>query len=267
MIRYLLLSISLLLGTHAISQVTNLSDYHYVVVPEQFEFLKGKDQYKMNSMAKFYFDKNGFNAYFSDSAPNANRCDGLFANVEELNTILGTKLQVVLKDCNDKEVYRGGEGKSKFKMHKKAYQDALRKAFSSIELMHVDQKDVVLLERSDKTVSTTDRAKVKEILEPKHNKVRQASKHSGNLLPDAKYSSYLNSGKSFLLRKTSEGYTLYEEDADAEDGLVLQGKVIIMDQILKYMDAAGNVSDATFDSSGNLTVKKDGASQVYKIQN
>ncbi len=145
MTRLLLLSISLFLATNAISQNTNLSDYSYVVIPEQFDFLKGRDQFQMNSMSKFYFEKSGFNAYLADSAPNANRCDGLYANVEELKSIFGTKLQIVLKDCNDNEIYRSQEGKSKYKEYDKTYQDALRKAFNSVEAMGVNQKDVVLL--------------------------------------------------------------------------------------------------------------------------
>lgn len=265
MIRFLLLSLSLLLGTNAISQITDLSDYHYVIVPEQFEFLKGKDQYQINSMTKFYFDKSGFNAYLADSAPNANRCEGLYANVEELGAVFGTKLQVVLRDCNDNEVYRGSEGKSKYKEHEKAYQDALRKSFKSIETMRVHQKDVVLLKESDKVITSSEQSKVNpetiEITKPKVSRV------SGNLLPDAKFSNYSNSGKTFLLRKTTEGYSLYEESASAEDGLLLKGKIIVMDKVVKYMDTSGNVADAAFDPSGNLIIKEAGSSMVYKSEN
>ncbi len=265
MIRFLLLSLSLLLGTNAISQITDLSDYNYVIVPEQFEFLKGKDQYQINSMAKFYFDKSGFNAYLADSAPNANRCEGLYADVEELGTVFGTKLQVVIRDCNDNEVYRAQEGKSKYKEHEKAYQDALRKSFKSIEAMRVHQKDVVLLKESENAIISSEPSKVNpemiELTKPKVSRV------SGNLLPDAKFSNYSNSGKSFLLRKTTEGYSLYEETASAEDGLLLKGKIIVMDQVVKYMDTSGNVADAAFDPSGNLIIKDDGSSMVYKSEN
>lgn len=259
MTRFLLLSISFLLATNAISQTTNLSDYSYVIIPEQFNFLKGKDQYQMNSMSKFYFEKSGFNAYLADSAPNANRCDGLFANVEELKTVFGTKLQIVLKDCNDKEIYRGQEGKSKYKEFDKTYQDALRKAFSSVEALRVNQKDVELL--SDNNRNTTVSKETRKISEDTELTKPKVSRVSGNLLPDAKFSNYSNSGKTFLLRKTAEGYSLYEESASAEDGLLLKGKIIIMDEIVKYMDTSGKVSDATFDPSGNLTIK-DGSSLI-----
>lgn len=265
MIRFLLLSLSLLLATTAGAQNTNLSDYSYVVVPEQFEFLNTQDQYKMNSMAKFYLEKSGFNAYLADSAPNANRCDGLYANVEELRTILGTKLQVVLKDCNDNEIYRSQEGKSKYKEYNKSYQDALRKAFISLEAINIKQKDVVLLEdganSSRDTKDTQTSTAMIELTKPKVSRV------SGNLLPDAKFSNYSNSGKTFLLRKTTEGYSLYEESTSATDGLLLKGKIIIMDTVVKYMDSSGNVAEASFDPSGNLVIKQDSSSMVYKSEN
>lgn len=259
MTRFLLLSISFLLATNAISQNTNLSDYSYVIVPEQFDFLKGKDQYQMNSMSKFYFEKSGFNAYLADSAPNANRCEGLYANVEELKTVFGTKLQIVLKDCNDKEVYRGQEGKSKYKEFDKTYQDALRKAFSSVEALRVKQKDVILL--SDNNSNTNISKETRKISEDAELTKPKVSIVSGNLLPDAKFSNYSNNGKTFLLSKTAEGYSLYEESASAADGLLLKGKIIVMDKIVKYMDTSGKVSDATFDTSGNLTIK-DGSSVI-----
>lgn len=257
MTRFLILSVSLFLAANAFSQNTNLSDYSYVVVPEKYDFLKEKDQYQMNSMSKFYFEKSGFNAYFVDDKPNANRCDGLFANVEELKSVFGTKLQIVLKDCNDNEIYRSQEGKSKYKEYDKTYQDALRKAFNSITALRVKQKDVVLLTEMASNTPALNQTRLKtedaELTKPKVSRV------SGNLLPDAKFSNYSNSGKTFLLRKTTEGYSLYEESASSEDGLLLKGKIIVMDKVVKYMDASGKVSDASFDPSGNLTIK-DGTS-------
>ena len=263
MTRFFLLSIALLLASNAFSQNTNLSDYSFVIVPEQFDFLKNQDQYQINSMTQFYLEKNGFNAYMADSAPNANRCDGLYANVEELKSLLGTKLQVVLRDCNDVEIYRAEEGKSKYKEYDKSYQDALRKAFNSFKILRVNQKDLVLLK--DNTAVTSNKTKVisddEELTKPKVSRV------SGILLPDAKFSNYSNSGKTYLLRKTEEGYSLYEESSSAADGLLLKGKIIVMDKVVKYMDTSGTVSGAAFDPSGNLTIKEGSASKVYLSEN
>jgi hypothetical protein len=185
--------------------------------------------------------------------------------VEELKTILGTKLQIVIKDCNDNEIYRSQEGKSKYKEFDKTYQDALRKAFNSIEGLRVKQKDVILLSDNSSNTTVSDQTKLKkeeaELTKPKVSRV------SGNLLPDAKFSNYSNSGKTFLLRKTTEGYSLYEESANASDGLLLIGKIIVMDKVVKYMDTSGKVSDASFDPSGNLTIKDGSSVTNYLSEN
>ncbi len=263
MTRFLLLSLALIFSVGAAAQNPNLTDYSYVVVPEQFDFSKSKDQYQLNSMAKFYFEKSGFNAYLADSAPNANRCDGLYANVEELKTLFGTKLQVVLKDCNDNEIYRGQEGKSKYKEYDKSYQDALRKAFSSVELLNVKQREVVLLGTAQ-VASSEERQPKSQISASSKPKTSMVS---GNLLPDAKFSNYSHEGKTFLLRKTSEGYSLYEETASAEDGLMLKGKIIIMDNVVKFLDTSGKVANASFDASGNLSISDGASTTVYTSVN
>jgi hypothetical protein len=36
-----------------------------------------------------------------------------------------------------------------------------------------------------------------------------------------------------------------------------------MDQVVKYMDTSGKVSDASFDASGNLIIKTDSKPAVY----
>src|SRR5690606_9816531 len=161
-----------------------------------------------------------------DSAPNANRCDGLFADVEKLKTILGTKLQLVLNDCNENEIDRGEEGKSKYKEFDKSYQDALRKSFISLKVLNVKQQDVILLnDNSNKTISIKETKSKTEIVERSKEKVERIS---GNLLRDAKFSNYSNTGNTYFLRKTAEGYSLYEESASATDGLLLKGKTFVM---------------------------------------
>src|SRR5690606_8272880 len=111
---------------------------------------------------------------------------------------------------------------------------------------------------SDQTKLKTEEA---ELTKPKVSRV------SGNLLPNAKFSNYSNSGKTFLLRKTTEGYSLYEESANASDGLLLIGKIIVMDKVVKYMDTSGKVSDASFDPSGNLTIKDGSSVTNYLSEN
>lgn len=260
--QFILLSLAVLLSINTFSQQKSLSDYNYVIVPEHFDFLSSKDQYQINSMTKFYLDKYGFNTYFLSSAPKVDRCDGLYADVEKLSTILGTKLQVVLKDCNNNEIYRSSEGKSKFKQHQKSYQDALRKAFKGMQRLGVNQQEVNPKDLAVATPKQPEKAAETPI------KVLKIQSEVVELqLPEAKFSNYSHSGKSYLLRKTAEGYSFYEETATVADGLLLKGKIIVMDAIVKYMDTAGAVFDAEFDAGGNLTIKSNDGSITYILKN
>lgn len=120
------------------------SDYSFVVVPERFDFQYEKGQYQLNSLTKFLFEKAGFNPFYDQELPNVSRCDGLWADVVRENGFIWTKAIVVLKDCEGNEVFRSGEGRSKLKEYGKAYSQAIRIAFESIQAMEVQQPDPVV---------------------------------------------------------------------------------------------------------------------------
>lgn len=118
-----------------------VNDYKYVLVPEKFKFLTDRDQYQLNSLTGFLFEKYGFkvlmeNENFPDDLL-ANRCSALHADV--LSSSGGfsfvTKIQVVLKNCNQEVVFQSKIGRSKLKDWKFAYQEALRDAFSSVKAL------------------------------------------------------------------------------------------------------------------------------------
>ncbi|AWH73123.1 hypothetical protein DCS32_02785 [Dokdonia sp. Dokd-P16] len=134
----LLLSLlfTVFIGSSLISQSVN--DYKYVIVPEKFDFLNEKDQYQLNSLTTFLFNKYGFEAYVEKASNlpldyKRNGCNTLRADVVESSGMLRTKLQVKLLDCNDAVVFVSEEGSSKLKEYKKSYHEALRRAFESIE--------------------------------------------------------------------------------------------------------------------------------------
>lgn len=119
----------------------SLSDYSYVIVSEQFEFQQEKDQYQLNSLIKFLFNKYGFHAYFDSEVPlNVFRCDGLWAEAEGTPGFIITKVQLVLRDCTGEEVFRTNYGKSKVKDYKKAYYESVRNAFNDIINLNITQK-------------------------------------------------------------------------------------------------------------------------------
>jgi hypothetical protein len=255
----------------------SLSDYSYVIVPEQWEFLNEKDKYQLNSIAKFLFNKHGFNAFFSEEAPAANRCDGLYADLIKVTAIIRTKFILVLKDCNGFEVYRSPEGITKLKEFRKAYQDALRKTFEYFEPMEIKQKDIRLMSENtisekpikkiavEKTSKTKPNVAQKTEVSSKPVKTEISVGEVLSRLPKSKFSSYTFKGSSYLLRKTDEGYSFYEETTTNDDGLLLIGKIALTsDAKLIFTNTFGTTFNASFDASENLTIQNGTTTDVYQ---
>jgi len=316
---------------NSFSQKT-LSDYSYVIVSEQFSFQDEKDKYELNSLTKFLFNKHGFHAYFNREVPsNVKRCDGLWADAEGSPGFIYTKLEVVLTDCNGKEVFRTAKGSSKVKDYKKAYYESMRKAFKSLESLRVNQKEIDdgeelisvasntkedidnskiviadTIKESNTTINSPELNEVNELeelkLEPiaekpvsdkkietpelvvaavivdadvKAEKDEVSSKTEAitetpqttakENLPSSKYSSYSHNNKTFLLRKTSNGYSFYEENANSGDDLLLLGKIELFADTVIFIELNSNKLAAYFDSSKNLFVIKDSKTTVYKL--
>ena len=135
--------LAFLLITNLFAQ-SNLSDYKYVIVPRQYDFLKGTDKYQLNSLTKFLLEKENFKVFFNDDRfpedLNKNRCSAVYANVWEEKSMFKTKLIVELKDCNNNIVFATREGNSKEKDYKKAYHEALRDAFQSFKTINYNYK-------------------------------------------------------------------------------------------------------------------------------
>lgn len=115
----------------------NINAYKYILVPKQFEFQKSADQYQLNSLTKFLFEKSGFTVLFTDENFPAdlatNSCLGLKAKVANESGMFSTKMNVELTDCYNQVVFATKDGKSGEKDYKTAYHEALRMAFADIE--------------------------------------------------------------------------------------------------------------------------------------
>lgn len=136
----------------------NVNAYKYVVVPNSFNFLNEPNQYQTNALAKFLFEKYGFNALMAeDEFPedlNNNRCLALYADVEKRKAFLNTKLQVHLRDCNNKVVFSSDIGQSREKEFDKVYNLALRDAFESFEtLNYTYEPHAKILAQSTSTIT------------------------------------------------------------------------------------------------------------------
>lgn len=115
----------------------NINSYKYILVPKQFEFQKSADQYQLNSLTKFLFEKSGFTVLFTDenfpADLAANSCLGLKAKVNNDSGMFSTKMNLELADCYNQVVFSTKEGKSKEKDYKTGYHEALRMAFTDID--------------------------------------------------------------------------------------------------------------------------------------
>ena len=259
----------------------SLSDYSYIIVSEQFEFQDEKDKYELNSLIKFLYNKHGFHAYFQDEVPdNVRRCDGLYADAEGKPGFLITKVEMIIRDCDGTEVFRSQKGKSDVKDYRKAYYEATREAFRDVRDLYVNQKPISTYEEVaiDKNVNKTSKEVVKvaavpvvakETVEkkPKENSTNTIESNGLDNLPTAKFSNYTNAGKTYLLRKTKDGYSFYEESNDSDDDLLLIGKLSVFAGEVTFTNNKGKMSKAEFDSSKNLSIENKKGSTLYKLEN
>lgn len=138
MVKNILLLVFLFNSFLVANSQETINDYKYILIPNEFEFSKVKDEYNLNSLAKFLFNKNGFNAYLEyeklpDDLRNA-RCLALTVDVlNDKSGLFKTKLEILLKDCDGKEIMRSDMGESCLKKYDRAYNEAFRKAFTSFE--------------------------------------------------------------------------------------------------------------------------------------
>ncbi|WP_299387117.1 hypothetical protein [uncultured Lacinutrix sp.] len=126
-----------LIAFTSVSAQQSLNDYKYIIIPNKFDFLKEADQYRLNSLTKFLFEKYNFEALIEDEVLPSdyakNNCLGLKANLLKESTMFKTKLVVQLTNCKNQVVFTSTEGESRDKNFKIAYNQALRNAFKSIE--------------------------------------------------------------------------------------------------------------------------------------
>lgn len=261
--------------TNGYAQKT-LSDYSYIVIPEQYDFLSEKDKYQINSLTKFLFNKYGFHAFSENEVPeNFIICEGLKADVIKIRAVLYTKLQIVINDCHGNEIYRSAEGRSKIKEYNKVFNDALRKAFAGIIGLEVNQKEVSFEEVSSTTEIKKEATISEEINE--NNVVISSNQETIKettvtpKLPSKQYNTYKLGNDLFLLRKTDKGYSLYKDvtfnpyAADNNNGLLLLGEVLISTSNVFYLGLKEKLVEAHFDESLNLIIDTPSKKMIYKF--
>ncbi|MHB1148117.1 MAG: hypothetical protein ACYC01_11055, partial [Lutibacter sp.] len=164
-----LISLFIVFSFSALFAQKSINSYKYILVPKQFEFQKLPDQYQLNSLTKFLFERAGFTVFYTDDTlPEdlaANRCLALKALVNNRSGMLNTKMNVELSDCYNNIVFSTKEGVTKEKDYKKAYQGALRITFVDIEnLKYAYDGTLAADEKISKKKAEIEKLTVKEVL-------------------------------------------------------------------------------------------------------
>ena len=282
-----LLIFSALVSNEMAAQQERLSAFSYVIVPERFDFQYETDQYQLNSLLKFLFNKYGFHAFFPSEVPEVSRCDGLYAEIEQLSGFVWTELSVRLVDCDGILFYQTKTGRSKLKNYAKAYVEALRMAFESIEILGVRQGPMQILQKpgGESTVIESRQEIKKPISTMKESSIVSTNQSSGQdirsttpidqspmkdetvvlgLLPDVPLMNFVSSDLSYLLRRTDLEYQWYQESAQ---DLIYQGKFFVVEQMLFYEDKQGIRYTAEYRDQRELVLRREGEELIFHKAN
>lgn len=280
--KYLIISVIFFFSTTAIdhlaAQEERLSTFDYVVIPDRFDFQYERDQYQINSLLKFLFNKHGFHAFFPSELPDVSRCDGLYAEIQQVNGFVWTEVSIRLLDCDGILFYQTQSGRSKLKDFAKAYSEAVRMAFESIEILGVRQGPLEILQKAGEDnysdENNVDNAKL--ATKPKSeqplgnnpsteikNEVVQ-DKSEGvtlGLIPDVALINFKSSENTYLLRRTNLGYQWYREDGQ---DLIYEGKFFVVEKMLFYEDKDQMRYLAEFTHDGKLVLNREEQKLVFE---
>ncbi len=228
--------ITLLIAVSGYSQ--QLSDYKYIIVPEQFQFFNEPNKYSLNVATKQQLNKYGFKAFLGNkNLPfniNENICDVLKLKVQNNSGLLRTKIKFVLEDCEGKTVFISKEGTSKAKEYNIAYSEAFREALRSFEGLTIKNNrkkeqtqnvNIVSEENSSSTKTSIDKKSKKE-------NIRSKTKNEVALKVNPKPSS--NTQK--LVYKSSDGF--YK--------MIQEGNTLVFFEEQKEIGTASAVANTHF---------------------
>ncbi len=283
--RYFIISVIFFLITTASNRIAaqqeRLSAFDYVVVPDRFDFQYERDQYQINSLLKFLFNKHGFHAFFPSELPDVSRCDGLYAEIEQVNGFVWTEVSIRLLDCDGILFYQTKSGRSKLKDFAKAYSESIRMAFESIEILGVRQGPLEILQKGGQDSNSEETIAPDAKANPKSKSDRPLGSNSSEglqtevkplkneavtlgLIPDVAMMNFKSFEKTYLLRRTDLGYQWYREDGQ---DLIYEGKFFVVEKMLFYEDKDQMRYLAEFTPQGALILNREGQRVVFEKAN
>jgi len=255
----------------------NLNSYKYVVIPEKFDFLKESNQYQMNELAKFLFEKYGFSAFMASelkpSDISMDPCNTLYADVKDDSGLLQTKLQVLLKDCRNNIVFTSEEGKSREKDFKKAYQEALRAAFKYVQTINYTYSENTEKQVESIPVVNTPKPsvekEVEEVIVSAIPKELSKKPEAVSVKAPINRTEFTSGSLEFYLIKTDFGFQLFQSQMEEpfakliktnSEGYFIYSTISING--IAFFDASGNLNVEVLAVDGNSTSTK-----IYKLKN
>ena len=241
--------------TQVFAQESNLNKYKYVIVPSKFDFLKEVDKFQLNSLTKFLFNKYGLTAYMdTESLPEdakENPCLVLNSNVLQDKSLLKTKLRLEFEDCKREIIFTSITGETREKDLKKAFHEALREAFTSIEYLNyeyapeesktVEKEEVVVKEPKEEAKSAP---KVKDV-------VVMGAKKEQSVQTDILYAQPINNG--FQIVDTTPKVIMILLNTTKQDVFIVKD-----DNAVVYMEAGYwfySKNDGTTSTTKKLNIK------------
>lgn len=226
----------LIFGCVITTSAQEINDYKYVSIPETYEFAGATDEYRLNSLTKFLFEKNGYNTLMNtEKIPadlDSNPCLGLQTKVVDNSGLFVTRLVIKLLDCKGQVVFESKEGRSREKDFQEAFQEALRDAFTSLEeieynyvdtdiasensIMKMENKAEVAKKKVIPAIEAEETTQAEEPMEVEEENEKDeieeiAVDEVGSKVDKAKENSkiYLYSGKEYHLKETNRGIVYF----------------------------------------------------------
>lgn len=274
-----ILFLILIASSVTLSHAQDLNNYKYILIPPTYEFTNGTDQYRLNSLTKFLFEKEGFSTLMTNEKKpvdfQQNPCLGLNADVNNNSGLFVTKLVITLTNCSGDVVFESEEGRSREKDFQAAYQEALRDAFESVKELNYhytgtaeipevvsEEKNVpkakskeLVSKQSKKTEEVEETEKPTPVKIEKEPKAIVDAEEVEKSVKDEKGTSGENifefKGQRYNLKPTEKGFDLYIENSPEPIALLLKsgsGNSFIYNSL-------SNQGIAYFDNQGNLVVE------------
>ncbi len=224
----------------------DLNDYKYIIVPESYDILGKTNQYQLNALTKFLFEKNGFQTIMkTETWPEdlqQNPCLGVSPVLVEDSGLFVTKMHLELQDCKGMTVYKTREGKSKEKEFQAAYQESFRDAFQDLadlqyeyksnsgiaesvkkssEISSVIEDKNVTSEAKNEVVSESESDVAHEVVAEEKIDLSARSEVEGNL-NSLENSQWIYGDAVFELRAYNSNYALYQLNAPEPIALLLK---------------------------------------------